>query len=143
MTRCWKPALLGLLAGSILVQGCTGTSFERIKAQHASVRRGSTKDDVRRGVGAPGKVYTIHPAVSDETVEIWRYTLVTSKGTEAAMVIVGVVLIVLLLVVLAAAGGGGNFGGMGGSSGNTQWRFFVGFGADGRVRGVSSLEPLK
>jgi hypothetical protein len=135
-----------LLAACTLVQGCAGGSIERLRQHCDFVQVGATREDVLRDLGPPAKVHHLmpDPGGADQTVEVWSYTFTISRGPGVGAVIVCIVLVVLLIFLLAAAGGrsfgGSGPGGPGG--GGEVWRFCIGFGTDGRVRGVSVLEPI-
>ena len=108
---------------------------------------GMAGDEVRARIGRPWKVLPVATAdgVADQTVEVWVYALTPPPG---AAEIVGLVLVAGALIVAAGAGSGsGDFlkgwSSGGGDSRSAKWRFWVGFGPDGRVRGVTNLEKSK
>ena len=99
-----------------------------------------TADEVRQSIGGPQSSQRLSPVagVEDQTVEVWLYTY--TPGPSAGEVALGVVAAALVVALVAAGGGAGGGGGGGGSD---TWRFVVGFGPDGRVRGVSGLEKVR
>ncbi len=150
-----KPLVAMILSLSMLLSGC-GTSMERIKEQQQLIKTGLTRDEVRGAIGSPDKTYAVEPepGVKDQTVEVWSYTYKVAGGYDLAVIVIGIAVLALVVVVAAAAaggkGGGGGFGGLGGGGGGgsdsnegSTWRFCVGFGPDGKVRGISSLERIK
>lgn len=142
-----------LLAASLLLSGCS-MSMEHIQEQQQLIKTGLTREEVVSAIGSPDKRYAVEPerGTADQTVEVWSYTYTVRSGYDLAVIVAGVAVLALVVVVAVAAGkggGGGSFGGLGGGGGGgnsnegTKWRFCVGFGPDGRVRGISSLERIK
>ncbi len=77
-------------------------------------------------------------AAADQTTEVWTYDIEGPPGPEDVAMFV---LAAGALVLVVAAGGGGGGSIKGGSF--DRYRFRVGFGPDGRVRGVTDLEGVK
>jgi hypothetical protein len=141
-----------LLAVCVLDQA-TGCASGAQKAHEAwsQLAPGMTRDEVRHRIGSPLKSYQVDPVpgVPAQTVEVWLYSY---SGTEitAAEFAAGVILLAAAFAVAAASikggGGGGWGGGWGGGGGGGDpdtYRFFIGFGADGRVREVTMIEPAQ
>lgn len=104
---------------------------------------GITGREVVARIGRPSKVVpvAVAPGVTDQTVEVWSYTMTPPPdlGDAACFVISAGA-----LVALSAANHGRNVGGVSfGKSGRGRCTFWIGFGADGRVRGVTDLEEVR
>lgn len=101
-------------------------------------------DDVRARFGGPArtiKVATSSTAV-DQTTEIWECEIEAPPGPgHFAALVLSAGALIAVTVVAAKGGGAVNFGG--GGFDFPTYRFWVGFGPDGRVRGVTNLEKLK
>lgn len=127
-----------LMAGSVLTSACAGgrTAGEE---RRVLVQPGMTAEEVRKAIGGPERTHRLDvvSGVQDQTVEVWSYVYATPPN--AAEVTLEVVAAALVVVALAA----GFRGGGGGGKSDPKWRFVVGFGPDGRVRGVSNLEKVK
>lgn len=137
--RSWV-ALLGL--GLLLSTGCSST---RTKAEERRVLIGvgmSGREVVDR-IGRPSKAFPVTGAdgAKDQTVEVWAYTMTPPPGVSEA---VEFALEAGALVVLTAANKGNGPNSLPGikTRGKGRCTFWVGFGADGRVRGVTDLQEL-
>jgi hypothetical protein len=123
---------------TLTIAACS--SRDVVEAQRILVDVGMTSDEVVRRLGAPERKIRV-PSTStaaEQTTEVWDYTL---EGPPTPGDFIGLVLAAGALVLVVAAGGGGGGGIHGGNF--PTYRFYVGFGPDGRVRGVTRLEKLK
>jgi hypothetical protein len=127
--------------GALLLAACVGCASGKGTAEERRVlvKPGMTYEEVRGALGPPQRTLKLQPApgIEDQTVEVWSYTY--TPGPSAGEVALGIVGAALVDASIAAGGWGGGGGGGGGDS---TWRFVVGFGLDGRVRGVTNLEKL-
>jgi len=132
-------------AGAILLSACVGLSgcaggAGKAEDRRVLVRPGMTSEEIRKAIGGPQRTHRVDavPGVEDQTVEVWSYLYKSPPGAgEVALEVVAAALIVVVLAAGLRGGGGG------GGTSEPTWRFIVGFGADGRVRGVSSLEKVR
>jgi hypothetical protein len=135
---------LSLLALGLLVSTACGTPRERAEERRVLVEVGMTGLDVQRHIGRPAKVFAIDPSpgVADQTVEVWAYTYKPPADLGDA-VEVGVTAGALVVLCIATEGRDSSF--LGGIRLRNKGRcaFWVGFGADGRVRGVTNLEEVR
>ena len=100
-----------------------------------------TGQDVVRSIGRPTKVFPLEPAagVADQTVEVWAYTI---KPPPDLGDVTEFALNTGALVVFCVATQGRSSGGFGSLTIHRKSRvtFWVGFGSDGKVRGVTNLQ---
>ena len=104
---------------------------------------GMTGREVVGRIGRPSKIVPVAaaPGVTDQTVEVWSFTMVPPPDLGDAACFA---LSAGALVVVAAASHGKTAGGVSfGKSGRGRCTFWIGFGADGRVRGVTDLEEVR
>lgn len=124
---------------SLLFRGCAsgpGPAEDR----RVLVEPGMTGEEVRAKIGPPGRILRLDPApnIEQQTVEVWTYAY--APGPSAGEVALSIAGSALVVVAIAA---GGNCGVTGGGPRGPLYRFAVGFGRDGRVRGVTELEKLR
>jgi len=103
-----------------------------------------TSREVVNRIGRPNRVTPVAAAegVKDQTVEVWVYTIKPPPDLgDAAEFALGAG----ALVVLSAATGRGDpiQPILNGPRGKGRCTFWVGFGSDGRVRGVTNLEQAR
>jgi hypothetical protein len=100
--------------------------------------------EVIRRIGRPSKVFPVDPTpgVTAQTVEVWSYTMTTPPdlGNAVEFALEGGA-----LVLLAVATRGNDPSILNGIRirGKGRCTFWIGFGADGRVRGVTNLEEVR
>jgi len=103
-----------------------------------------TGRDVVDRIGRPTRVFPVvrTPQVTDQTIEVWAYILKAPPdlGDAAEFAIAAGA-----LVVFAVATKGNDTHGIGGFGQTNKGRctFWVGFGPDGRVRGVTDLDVVR
>jgi hypothetical protein len=129
----WTAVLL------LLCAGC-GTTREQAEARRVLVDVGMTGKEVVNRLGRPSKVFPLEPApgVADQTVEVWAYTI---KPPPDLGDVVDFGLTAGALVVFCVASNGRDttlFGSLR-IRGKSRCSFWVGFGSDGKVRGVTNL----
>ena len=130
--------MLALASMSLIPCGCSSTQA-RAEERRVLVEVGMTGRDVQQRIGRPTKSFSVEPApgVTDQTVEVWAYTMkippdlgdVVEFGLSAGA-----------LVVLCVATEGRDSSVLNGIKIRNKGRcaFWVGFGPDGRVRGVTN-----
>jgi hypothetical protein len=109
---------------------------------------GMSGEEVRRAVGAPTRIVEVPsvPGVAEQTVRVWQYDVDRIPDASVILDLVLAAGALVLIGAMVAGGGGSGLGGVkvgGGGGGGTRYRFWVGFGADGRVRGVTNLEKVR
>jgi hypothetical protein len=124
---------------------CTAThTRNKAEGRRVLVEPGMTGHDVQGRIGNPNKVFPVQPVpgVTEQTVMVWEYTMKPPAGWEDAAEFV---VASGALVVVAVASKGNNLNGVGGfgSSNRGTCTFWIGFGPDGKVRGVSPLEVAR
>ena len=121
----------------LLFAACSSRPYA--EDRRALVEVGMPADEVRARIGAPERVIKVatSSAAADQTTEVWECEIEAppTPGHFAALVLAAGA-----LVLVVAAGGGGS---VGGGPAFPRYRFWVGFGPDGRVRGVTNLEGVK
>lgn len=131
---------VALAVALVLPSGCAD---HRVWAEERRVliESGMSAEDVRRRLGAPARVFPVAPVpgVAEQTTEVWSYAYEPAPDVRD---IANLVLAAGALILIVGARGGGSVGGGIGGRGSS-YRFWVGFGADGRVRGVTNLEEVK
>ncbi|HEX7898274.1 MAG TPA: hypothetical protein VF950_10975 [Planctomycetota bacterium] len=122
---------------ALLFAACS--SREYAESRRTLIEVGMSSVEVRERFGAPERVIRVatSSAAADQTTEVWECEIEAppTPGHFAALVLAAGA-----LVLVVAAGGGGS---VGGGPGFPRYRFWVGFGSDGRVRGVTKLEGVK
>ena len=123
----------------LLLLGCSSTRT-KAEGRRVLVEVGMSGRDVQGRIGVPAKVYPVPatPGVAEQTVTVWEYTMKPPPGWEDAAEFV---VASGALVVVAVASKGNNLNGVGGfgPSNRGTCTFWVGFGPDGKVRGVTPL----
>lgn len=108
------------------------------------VEVGMTGQEVVKRIGRPSKAFAVDPVpgVAEQTVEVWAYTMKVPPGIDDA---VEVGLNTGALVLLCVATGGHDSTVLNGIKvpNKGSFAFWVGFGRDGRVRGVTNLELVR
>lgn len=119
--------------------GCS-VGRDYAESRRVLVEPGMAAAEVVKRVGEPTARLKVATASTspDQTTEIWTYEIDGPPGPED---FVFLVLATGALVLVVASKGGGGGGIHGGSF--QHFRFRVGFGPDGRVRGVTNLEGVK
>jgi hypothetical protein len=124
----------------------SGCAHPRVRQEEKRVLvdLGMSGQEVARRIGRPSKVFAVEPApgIPDQTVEVWAYTMkIPPDMGDAAEFALGAG----ALVVLGAATGRGVAPPFPEFLTRAKGRcsFWVGFGADGRVRGVTNLEEVR
>lgn len=125
-----------------LAFGACSVSRDYAESRRTLVDVGMPADEVRSRLGGPARVIRVATASSaaEQTTEVWEYEIESPPGPGhfAALVLAAGALIAVAAV---AKGGGG--GSISGGPSFPAYRFWIGFGPDGRVRGVTNLEKLK
>ena len=138
--RRFAVALILLL---LIPAGC-GSSREHLEERRVLIDVGMTARDVVARIGRPSRISPVAaaPGVQDQTVEVWAYTIKPPPDLGDAAEFV---LLSGALVVLSAATRSGDPTQeiLKGPRGKGRCTFWVGFGADGRVRGVTNLEQAR
>ena len=138
MGQGWGAGVLGLTF--LLFSGC-GTTRQEAEERRVLVDVGMTGQDVVRKLGRPTRVFPLEPAagVADQTVEVWAYTI---KPPPDLGDVADFALNAGALVVFCVASQGRDTTGIGSLRirGKARCSFWVGFGSDGRVRGVTNLQ---
>lgn len=103
---------------------------------------GMSARDVVARIGRPTKIVPVAGAsgAGDQTVEVWSYTLVPpiDLGDAACFALSGGA-----LIALSVATNGRNIGNVELKSHKGRCSFWIGFGADGKVRGVTDLQEVR
>jgi len=129
--------------GLLLLLGCSSTRA-KAEGRRVLVEVGMTGREVVDRIGRPSKVFPVArtPEVSDQTIEVWEYTLKTPPdlGDAAEFAVAAGA-----LVVFAVATKGNDTHGIGGLGLKSKGRctFWVGYGSDGRVRGVTDVGLIR
>jgi hypothetical protein len=127
------------LALTILLSAC-GPSRQQAEDRRVLVEVGMSGQDVVRSIGRPTRIFPLEPAagVADQTVEVWAYTI---KPPPDLGDVTDFALTTGALVVLCVASQGRDpgFGSLR-IRGKSRVTFWVGFGSDGKVRGVTNLQ---
>ena len=124
----------------LLLAGC-GTSRAKAEEKRVLVEVGMSARDVVGRIGRPAKVFPVARETdqADQTVEVWAYNMkVPPDLGDAAEVVVNAGALVALVVL--SKGNDVNQIGNVGPRNKGYFTFWVGFGFDGKVRGVSTLE---
>jgi hypothetical protein len=122
--------------------GC-GTPRHEAEERRVLVEVGMTGKDVVQRLGRPTKMFAVTPAAgtTDQTVEVWSYTYKAPADLGDAVEF-GVTAGALVLFCVASQGR--DTTGLGGIRiRRSRCSFWVGFGSDGRVRGVTNLEEAR
>lgn len=121
-----------------------GTTREELEDRRVLVDVGMTAREVVDRIGRPTRITPVAaaPEVKDQTVFVWAYSIKPPPDLGDAAEFV---LLSGTLVVLTAATGRGDpiQPILNGPRGKGRCTFWVGFGADGRVRGVTNLEQAR
>ena len=127
---------------AILFAGCS--SREYAESRRTLIQPGMSSAEVRECFGAPERVIRVatSSAAADQTTEVWECEIEAPPGPGHFVALVLTAAGALIAVAAAVKGGGGGSFSGGGLDFPT-YRFWVGFGPDGRVRGVTRLEKLK
>ena len=122
---------------ALLFAACSSRQYA--EDRRALVEVGMPADEVRARIGPPERVIRVatSSAAADQTTEVWECEI---EAPPHAGHFVALVLSAGALVLVAASRGGGT---VGGGFDFPRYRFWVGFGPDGRVRGVTNLEGVK
>ena len=131
----------GVVTGlPLLFFAACGPTREQAEARRVLVDVGMTGQDVVRSIGRPTKVFPLDPApgVKDQTVEVWAYTIKPPPdlGDVTDFAVTTGALVVLCV---ASQGRDPGFGSLR-IRGKSRVTFWVGFGTDGKVRGVTNLQ---
>ena len=128
----------------LLALSSCGPTRDELEERRVLVDVGMTAREVVAKIGRPTRVTPITPAagVQDQTVEVWAYSIKPPPDLGDAAEFV---LLSGTLVALTAATGRGDpiQPILNGPRGKGRCTFWVGFGADGKVRGVTNLEQAK
>jgi hypothetical protein len=133
----WSFPVLGLL---FLVSAGCGTTREQAEERRVLVEVGMTGREVVGRIGRPSKVFPLDPApgVADQTVEVWAYTMKPPPDLDS---MAEFTLSAGALVILCVASNGRDTSGFGSLRiRGKPCSFWVGFGPDGKVRGVTNLQ---
>jgi len=140
------PGRLGAAALAAALAACS-VNRDYAESRRVLVDVGMSGDEVQRAVGAPTRKIPVPPTpgIQNQTVEVWQYEIdqIPDAGSVLELLLVAGALV---LIVPAVHGGGAqSLGGVsaGGGGGGSRYRFWVGIGADGRVRGVTNLEKRR
>jgi hypothetical protein len=135
--RCGAGALA-------LAMGACAAGGDYAESRRVLVDVGMSQDEVRRAIGEPVRRVPIAPTpgIEAQTVEVWQYRFEPTSDIGTVLEVVVTAGALVLIVAAAAAGGGTGLGGVKGGGGDADYRFWVGFGPDGRVRGVTNLERV-
>ena len=141
MEQQWGAALLGLTL--LLSAGC-GSTRQQAEERRVLVDVGMTGREVVQRIGRPSKVFPLDaaPGVADQTVEVWAYTMKPPPDLGDAAEFA---LTAGALVIFCVATEGRDTTGLGSLRirGKGRCTFWVGFGSDGKVRGVTNLEETR
>ena len=139
MVRGWA-AVLGLAL--LLPSGCCYSTREQAEERRVLVDVGMTGQEVVRRIGRPSRVFPVapEPGVADQTIEVWAYTMTPPPdlGDAAEFTLTAGALVALCVVTKGRDTAVLNLGRRKG-----RCTFWVGFGADGKVRGVTNLEVAR
>jgi hypothetical protein len=128
----------------LLALSSCGPSRDQLEERRVLVDVGMTAREVVAKIGRPTRVTPIAAAegVPDQTVEVWAYSIKPPPDLGDAAEFV---LLSGTLVVLCAATRTGDplQPILNGPRGKGRCTFWVGFGADGKVRGVTNLEQAR
>lgn len=137
-----RPLVL-IVGLPVLLSACASTRTKS-EEHRVLVEVGMTAKELRSRIGAPAKAFAIAPTpgVEDQTVEVWEYSMTPPPGFEDAAQIA---LAAGALVVFTVATNGRDTTGLQGFhlTPKSRFTFWVGFGSDGRVRGVTNLRELR
>src|SRR5581483_4298642 len=127
----------------LLLSGCSSTR-ERAEERRVLVEVGMTGREVQQRIGRPSKVFSVEPApgIADQTVEVWAYTMKIPPDLGDA-VTVGLNAGALVILCVATKGNDSTLLNAIKIPNKGRCAFWVGFGADGRVRGVTNLEEVR
>lgn len=131
------------LALALVVSAACGTPREQAEERRVLVEVGMTGRDVVERIGRPTKAFAVAPAsgTTDQTVEVWAYTYKAPADLGNA---VEFAVTAGALVLFCVATEGRDTTGLGSVRiRRSRCSFWVGFGADGRVRGVTNLEEAR
>ena len=130
----------------LLILASCGPTRDEHEERRTLVDVGMTARQVVEKIGRPTRVTPIVAAagVEDQTVEVWAYSIKPPPdlGDAAEFVLLSGALVVLT----AATRGNSNDPVqeiLKGPRGKGRCTFWVGFGADGKVRGVTNLEQAR
>ena len=127
-----------------LIAASCGSTRDQLEERRVLIDVGMTAREVVSRIGRPDRVSPIAAAsgVQDQTVEVWAYTI---KPPPDLCDAAEFVLLSGALVVLTAATRTGDPVQeiLKGPRGKGRCTFWVGFGADGKVRGVTNLEQAR
>jgi hypothetical protein len=127
----------------LALAGC-GPHRDQLEDRRVLIDVGMTAREVVAKIGRPTRVTPIAPAegVQDQTIEVWAYSIKPPPDLGDAAEFV---LLSGALVVLSAATRTGDpiKPILDGPRGKGRCTFWVGFGADGKVRGVTKLEQAR
>jgi hypothetical protein len=128
----------------LLALASCGPTKDELEERRVLVDVGMTGREVVAKIGRPNRITAVAaaPGVQDQTVEVWIYTIKPPPDLgDAAEFALGAG----ALVALSAATGRGDpiQPILNGPRGKGRCTFWVGFGADGKVRGVTNLEQAK
>lgn len=133
-----RHALLVLL----VLTGCASARVQ-MEDKRVLVDVGMSGQEVVRRIGRPSKVFPVAGASreADQTVEVWAYTMRPPPELDDA---VEFGLSAGALVLLAVATQSNDSAVLNiRTRGRGRCTFWVGFGPDGRVRGVTNLEEVR
>jgi hypothetical protein len=136
----WSAAVLAATLAACSV------SRDYAESRRVLVDVGMSGEEVRRAVGGPTRIVEVPsvPGVAEQTVLVWQYDIDRIPDASVILDLALAAGALVLVGALAAGGGGSGLGGVKvGGGGGTRYRFWVGFGADGRVRGVTNLERVR
>lgn len=132
--------------GLALLLSCGGAAATRARSEERRVlvEVGMSGPEVVRHIGRPSKVFAVEPVpgVADQTVEVWAYTMKVPPDL-GDVVEVGLAAGALVVLCAATNRGDGNLLNAIRIRGKGSCSFWVGFGADGRVRGVTNLAEAR
>jgi len=128
----------------LLALASCGPTRDQLEERRVLVDVGMTARQVVDKIGRPTRVAPVAgaPGVQDQTVEVWAYSIKPPPDLGDAAEFT---LLAGTLVVLCAATKSGDpiQPILNGPRGKGRCTFWVGFGADGRVRGVTNLEQAR
>jgi len=127
-----------------LIAASCGSTRDQLEERRVLIDVGMTAREVVSRIGRPDRVSPIAAAsgVQDQTVEVWAYTIKPPPdlGDAAEFVLLSGALVVL---TAATRTGDPVQEILKGPRGKGRCTFWVGFGADGKVRGVTNLEQAR
>lgn len=135
-----------LLALSFLWAACA-TAEVRAREAWARLQVGMTREEVAGCIGGPDRTTRMppQPGTVEQTVEVWGYEYSAPSAGEIMGAIAMLPVAAAFVMVAAKAGRIPDLPG-GGAPGEPRfraYRFWLGFGPDGRLRGVTSVEGVK